>query len=231
MEIWLDTIDYDVIEDAAKTGIIAGVTTNPSILSQTENVALTLHTLLHIQPGPIAVQVTSTDPEGMIEEGLRIFEFSSRMIVKVPVNRNGLIAIKQLRQEKVPVMGTGLLFSTQALVASNLGASYIAPYFSHMGPSEEAIAALKTIDDILRINASSTKILVASLKQMEHLMYCATLGVAAATIKPDLYHQLMKDHPAVDNFSKKFLSDWTHMHGQISIIEALSPTNRPIFKD
>lgn len=223
MEIWLDTIDDDVIADASKLGIIAGITTNPSILSKTKNVLETLTTLLDIQPGPIAVQVTSTEPEEIVDEGLRIFEFSSRMIVKVPINRNGLIAIKQLKQAKVPVLGTGILFSTQALLASNLGASYIAPYFGHMGIGDigDAYTTLKTIVDILRASNSSTKILVASLRQLDHILYCASLGVSGVTIKPDLYHKLVADHPLVEGFTQKFLSEWTQTHGQISIKDAL----------
>lgn len=228
MQIWLDTIDYDVIADGVKTGVIEGVTTNPSILSKTKNVVETLHTLLEIQPGPIAVQVTSADPEGMIEEGMRIFEFSSRMIIKVPINHKGLIAIKQLRQAKVPVLGTGILFSTQALLASNHGASYIAPYFSRIEDIGDAFTTLKTMVDILKVNHSSTKILVASLRELDHIIYCASLGVNAVTIKPDLYFKLIEDHPAIEGFSQKFLSDWSQAHGSLSIKDALKTTNQTI---
>lgn len=221
MQIWLDTIDEKVVADGVKTGIIAGVTTNPSILSQTENVLETLIALLAIQPGPVAVQVTAADSEGMFEEGMRIAEFSPRLIVKVPINHQGLIAIRQLRQEKVPVLGTGILFATQALLAFNHGTSYISPYFSHMGDVGDAFATLKTMVEILRASESSTKILVASLRQLDHILYCASLGVDGVTIKPDLYYKLIAHQPAVESFAQKFLSDWTQTHGQISIKDAL----------
>lgn len=226
MQIWLDTIDYDVVADGVKTGIISGVTTNPSILSGARNVFETLSTLLALQPGPVAVQVTSTHPEDIIDEGMRIFEFSSRMIIKVPINRSGLIAIKRLQREKIPVLGTGILFSTQALLASNHGVSYIAPYFSHIDAVGDAHATLKTIVDIFRANESSTKILVASLKELDHLIYCASLGVAAVTIKPDLYYKLMADHPMVESFSDRFLLDWRQVHGDISVKDALLPMSK-----
>jgi transaldolase len=219
MEIWLDTIDEDAIADAAKIGIISGVTTNPSILSCTKNIFHTLSRLLDLQPGPVAVQVTSLDPEEMIEEGLRIFEFSPRMIVKVPVNRNGLIAMRQLRCEKVPVLGTGILFPTQALLASNLRTSYIAPYFSHIDDVGCSHATLKTIVEMLRL--STTKILAASLKNLEQINFCASLGIAAVTIKADLYYKLMEDHPIVEGFFQRFLADWSETHGDLSIKEAL----------
>jgi TalC/MipB family fructose-6-phosphate aldolase len=221
MEIWLDTIDEDVIADGVKTGVIAGVTTNPSILSHAHNVLETLTRLLDIQSGPVAVQVTSTDPIAIVDEGMRIFELSSRLIVKVPINRNGLIAIKQLQGQKIPVMGTGVLFPSQALLASNLGVAYIAPYFSHMGDIGDASAALKTMVDILHANGSTTKILAASVKQVDHIISLATLGVAAVTIKPDLYYKLLADHPLVEGFAQRFLLDWTQTHGKLSIKEAL----------
>lgn len=222
MQIWLDTIDCEAILDGVKTGIISGVTTNPSILSNTTDVFDTLSKLLEIQPGPVAVQVTSMDPLDMIEEGLLIHEFSPRTLIKIPVNRNGLIAIKQLNQEKIPVLGTGVLFPTQVLLAANHGVSYIAPYFAHIGDIGDPFATLKTMVDILRANQSSAKVLVASLRQLDHLIYCASLGVDAVTIKPDLYYELIADHPAVDGFAEKFLADWSKTHGQLSIKDALT---------
>lgn len=213
MEIWLDTIDEEAIADGVKTGVVSGVTTNPSILCQARNIRETLLRLLGVQPGPVAVQVTANAPEEMVEEGLRIYALSSRFIVKVPVNRQGLIVMKQLRKENVPVMGTGVLFPAQALLASNAGVSYMAPYFSHMGSEEEASRALKTMNDVL--HHSPTKILAASLKQVEHIVLCASLGIAAATIKPDLYYKLLADHPVVEGFMQKFSAEWAAAHGRL----------------
>jgi transaldolase len=222
MEIWLDSIDEEVIAEGVRTGTIAGVTTNPSILSNADNVRDTLLRLLDIQSGPVAAQVTSLEPEAMIEEGLSISALSPRLIVKVPVNRSGLIAIKQLRSEKVSVMGTGILFPAQALLASNLGVSYIAPYFSHMSDVGDAFTALKTMVELLRGSGSGTKILAASVKQIDQIVLLASLGIAAVTIKPDVYHKLLADHPIVEKFSHKFLYDWTHTQGKRSIKDALT---------
>lgn len=125
----------------------------------------------------------------------------------------------------MPILGTSILFSTQALLASNLGAAYISPYFGHIGDVGDAFATLKTMVEMLRSSGSSTKILVASLKQLDHLIYCALLGVAGVTIKPDLYYKLVADHPVVEGFAKKFLTEWSETHGQLSIKEALSMLN------
>ncbi len=217
MEIWLDTVNLEVVSDAAKTGIVSGVTTNPSILSRTKNVEETLTHLLDLQNGPVAVQVTTQDSENMIEEGISIFEFSNRMIVKVPVNNNGLIAMHQLYEKQIPVLGTAIFHPKQALLAANLGAAYIAPYFSHIGEIGNANEILKTIVTILRANNSKTKLLVASLRNLDDFIYCALIGADSVTIKDDLYYKLVADHHLSEKFTQKFLSDWHQTHGNGSL--------------
>lgn len=217
MQIWLDTIDFDTISDAVKTGIISGVTTNPSILSKASNIQETLSRLLDIQPGPVAVQVTSQTPEDIIEEAQAIFEFSSRIIVKIPVNYSGLIAMNALKKDNIPLLGTAVLYPAQALLAANQELDYIAPYFGHMG--EHADETLKTIVEMLK--TTKTKVLAASLRKLDHIITCNLLGVEAITIKPDLYRQLVTNQQAVEKFSEQFSSDWQQRHGEITIKEAL----------
>jgi TalC/MipB family fructose-6-phosphate aldolase len=218
LEIWLDTIDEDVIVEAVKTLPIAGVTTNPSILSTADNVLDAIQRLLEIQPGPVAVQVTAREAEVMVEEGLCIAALSPRIIIKVPINRDGLIAIHHLRKAEVSVMGTAVLFPAQALLACNHGVSYIAPYFSHMGLLGDAHAALK---HMVAIAGGSSKILAASLKQIDQVIFCALQGVSAVTLKPDLYRQLVAHHPIVEGFIDKFSADWAHTHGDVSLVPYL----------
>lgn len=228
MQIWLDTINLEVVEDAAKAGVLSGITTNPSILSKTKNVLETLTRLLEIQKGPIAVQVTSQDAEGMVDEGLRIFEFSHRMIVKIPVNRNGLIAMRKLCEAQIPVLGTGIFHSSQALLAANQGASYISPYFSHIGDIGNANEVLSTIAAILRTHSYKTELLVASLRNFDDLIYCTLQGVDAVTIKDDLYFKLVANHDLLEKFSQKFLKDWRSTHGDTSIKDLLAIKTHPV---
>ncbi len=222
MEIWLDTIDLAVINDAAKVGIIAGVTTNPSILSKATNVGKTLEKLLGLQQGPVAAQVTSSNAKDMIEEGRKIASYSERMIVKVPMNKEGLITIKQLVSENIPVLGTSILFPQQALLATVLGTSYISPYFSHMGDGETAIDLLRIMVEILKKSNGPTKMLAASLREVQHIINCALLGVEAVTIKPDLFEKLVSNHPSVEGFLLKFNSEWSMAFGQESICDLLT---------
>lgn len=224
MQIWLDTIDLNVIADGVETGIISGVTTNPSILSNSINVLETLDRILDLQPGPIAVQVTGQSPHEMIDEARHIYQHSNRLVIKVPLSRKGLIAMKQLRHEQIPVLGTAILYPTQALLAANMGVAYISPYFCHIGDTGNAFEILKTMVDLVRASTSKTKILVASLKHLDHLIYCALLGVDGVTIKPDLYHKLIADFPMVEGFTEKFLSDWMQSHGSSSIKDTLQKT-------
>ncbi len=221
MQIWLDTVNLTDVTDAAKTGVISGVTTNPSILSKTKNVRETLNQLLESQKGPVAVQVTAEDAEGMVEEGKQIFAFSDRMIVKVPVSHNGLIAIRQLREKGIPLLGTGIFHPSQALLAANHGVSYISPYFCPIGEMDGAKETIKSITTILQTGQYKTKTLVASLKNLDDLVYCALNGVDAVTIKGDLYYDLVRDHQLWEKFSQIFSDDWQQAHENVSIIELL----------
>lgn len=217
MKIWLDSINSDVIAEAAKAGIVSGVTTNPSILSETQNVGETLRCLLDIQPGPVAVQVTAQNAADIIDEARSIYEFSDRMIVKIPINYHGLIAIEELKNDRIPILGTGILYATQALLAANQAIAYVAPYFSRMGDS--GYETLKTIVDML--SKTPTKVLAASVKSLDQFIYCARIGVDAVTIKLALYHQLVEDHPAVESFLHRFREDWVQAHGDASINDLL----------
>jgi len=218
MEIWLDTIDCKTIEEGVKARVIAGVTTNPSILSKSRDVSQTLQEILALQPGPVAVQVTSSDPDKMVEEGLRLFEFSSRLIVKVPITRQGLQAIAQLKQQGIPIMGTTILSSHQALLASIAQVDYMAPYLSHMEDS----TILTTIVALLKASQSKSKLLVASLRSVDQILFCASQGVSAITIKPDLYKELVSDQPAVESFIQTFKQDWSKTEEKLSNLSCSS---------
>ncbi|MES2121904.1 MAG: transaldolase family protein [Chlamydiota bacterium] len=225
MEIWLDTIDFRTVKDGVERGLVSGVTTNPSILAKAGNVQETLAQLLEIQPGPLAVQVTAQDPSEMIDEARAMIEFSNRIIVKIPVCKDGLIAMEELRKESIPVMGTAVLFPKQALLASALQVAYIAPYFSHMTQNGNPSESLKMIVETLRIQRSGSKVLAASVKELDHFLLCAQLGVDAVTIKQDLYEQLIADHATVEGFTQKFLSEWKGAQGALSIKQALRSRN------
>jgi transaldolase len=154
----------------------------------------------------------------MIEEGRCIFAFSARTIVKVPIEREGLIAIKQLQADKIPVLGTSIVSASQALLAFHHKVSYMAPYFSH-APDPQGL--LKAMVDMVNASRSSTKIMSAALKEIDHVLYAAALGAAAVTIKADLYYQLMGTHPIAEGFLQKFMQDWQERQGGVSLCKML----------
>lgn len=215
MQIWLDTVNLEVIKDAVKKGVINGITTNPSILSKCPHIQDTLNQLLEVQNGPVAVQVTSSDTHSMVDEGRHIFQFSNRMIVKIPVNAQGLEAMRQLRECNIPVLGTAIFDSTQALLAAKLDAAYIAPYFSHIG--KHACEVIKTISTLMKAQNYKTQIMAASIKTLEDLMQCALLGVDAVTIKDDLFYKFIDNHSSFEKISQKFAADWHQAFGKNSI--------------
>ena len=130
MEIWLDTAEVELIESAKGMGILHGVTTNPSIVAKS-NVRLEdlLEKLLLIQDGPVTAQVTAQDALKMIEQGESLYQFSNRIMIKVPVTKEGLKAIHGLSLKKIQTMATAVFDSNQVLLAARAGSTYIAPYF------------------------------------------------------------------------------------------------------
>ncbi len=221
MQIWLDSIHLEFIVAAQKLGTISGVTTNPSLLAAAKNVKHTLEAILEVQPGLVAVQVVAEDVSGMIDEAQRLFAFSQRLIVKIPVNINGILAMRQLKEQKIPFLATGVISPAQALLAARHEAMFIAPYFSHMGDSGNSRGSLQTIQNILKMNSYPSKLLVASLRHIEDIVFCAEIGVDAVTLKEDLYSTWTADSEALEKIAHKFRTDWQRVHGNAGFKDLL----------
>lgn len=210
MELWLDTIDYQLIENAINKVDITGVTTNPSILSKSnESPENTIKKLLKIQPGLLAVQVTSDNESGMLNQARSLRELSQRIIVKVPVFQNGLHVIKQLTSENIPTMATAIFEPTQIYLSMLAGAAYAAPYLGRIEKNTgEASCVIKEMMSIIKNYNSNLKLLAASIGTRKQIMDCALLSVHAITLPEIAYKDLIHDHPdtlkCLDSFSK----DW-----------------------
>lgn len=210
MEIWLDTCDSQAIAKANTYGIIYGVTTNPSLLGKVDqDPEKVINALLDVQDGPVAVQVTATNAEEIIQRALALHSFSGRILVKVPVTGQGLIAIRQLSEQNVPIMATAVFHTHQALLAAKAGAVYVAPYIGRMIVS--GIDAFNTLMEIIRIYKVynfSTKVIAAALQTIEQITACAEIGVPAVTIKVPLFAKLLADDPLTEDSLQAFASDW-----------------------
>jgi transaldolase len=210
MEIWFDSCDRNAIRAACRFGLISGVTTNPKLMAEThEDPEKILSTLLEIQDGPVAVQVTSEQSEKIVEEALSLHTFSDRILVKIPVTRQGLVAMKQLVEQEVSILATAIFHPNQALLAALVKADYIAPYVGRMQDAGlDAFAGLKSMVAIYRQYGFKTKILAAGLRTAEQIQMCAEIGIGAVTLKNSLFEEWTADSPDTLDSLREFALAW-----------------------
>ncbi len=211
MELWLDTLDADTITKAYALGLLHGVTTNPSLLSHSKHhLDSILEELLELQPGPVAVQVTSEFTTGQVMQAQRLYAFSHRLIIKVPVTTEGLQTIHQLKKANIPVMATAIFHPRQVLVAAMAGANYLAPYLRgiHDYVGEDPFHVLQQMQCILQKYAFPASILAASLRSPDDVVRCAQIGVAAVTVKSEVFAALITESDATRHHVNRFAADW-----------------------
>lgn len=211
MLIWLDTTNLETIQKATNMGLLFGVTTNPIILSESgKTVDTVLGELLHHQEGPLAIQVIAEDTHGMVDQAKSLYRYSERVIVKIPVTKQGIEAIHILSDEEIPTMATAIFHPYQAFLASMAGANFVAPYLSHIEKSgRNPVDALKSIMDILQKNQLSTEVLAAAIDSIELFQQCAEMGIPHITIKDKLFHDLVATPPETQEWVAKFVNKWS----------------------
>ncbi len=212
MELWLDTIDFDLIKEAARLNILTGVTTNPSILSQANTAPkIVLKTLLDIQPGYVAVQVIANKLDNMLIQARKLAALDKRIIVKIPANAEGFRAIALLKQENIPTMATAIFEPVQVLFSAIAGAKYAAPYMGRIAARTSLLHALRQIKKmqaIIEKQGNPLKILAAAIHAPSEFVDCACIGVAAITLPSKVYESLFASHEAVEESLKKFEDQW-----------------------
>jgi transaldolase len=213
MQIWLDTIDLPTLEKAQKLGFLHGVTTNPSML--VSNPRDTLTALLSAQPGPVAVEVFEDLVPSMISQGKALYEFSPRIVVKVPVTERGFEAICALSKDQIPVMASGIVQPTQALVAALGGAGWVSPYFSRiMKSGDNPLAQLEAVKKIISTYQMRTRILAVNPKTIEQIKSCAEIGIDAVTIREDVFRDLIETHELTAQAVEQYDDDWKKIQAQ-----------------
>lgn len=209
MKLFLDTANINEITDLNKTGMVDGITTNPSLIAKSgRNIIQTIEEICEIVSGPVSAEVTATDYDGMMREGARLAEIASNVTVKLPLTVDGLRACASLSEDNIMVNVT-LCFSTaQALLAAKAGASFISPFVGRL--DDIGADGMNLISEIAEIYANydySTEILVASVRGVQHVVDAALIGADVATIPPKIMSQMYK-HPLTDKGLADFLSDW-----------------------
>ena len=209
MKLFLDTADINEITDLNKTGMIDGITTNPSLIAKSgRNIIQTIEEICGIVSGPVSAEVTATDYDGMMREGVRLAEIASHVTVKLPLTVDGLRACASLSEDNIMVNVTLCFSAAQALLAAKAGASFISPFVGRL--DDIGADGMNLISEIAEIYANydySTEILVASVRGVQHVVDAALIGADVATIPPKIMSQMYK-HPLTDKGLADFLSDW-----------------------
>jgi transaldolase len=209
MKLFLDTADIDEIREGASLGVVDGVTTNPSLLAKTgrslRDVALEIS---EVVDGPLSLEVVATDADGMIEEARTLAGIHKNVVVKIPMIREGLKALRVLSKEGIRVNVT-LIFSTlQALLAAKNGAAYVSPFVGRLDDiSVDGMNLISETVDVFDNYGFETEILVASIRHPLHILEAARLGADVATIPLQVLEKMIK-HPLTDIGLQNFLADW-----------------------
>ncbi len=220
MKFFIDTADIDEIRDLAASGLLDGVTTNPSLVAKAGRPFFqVLEEICEVVPGPVSAEVTATDHEAMVVEGRRLAALAPNIAVKVPLTPDGIRACKTLSGEGTMVNVTLCFSPAQAILAAKAGATFVSPFVGRL--DDIGAPGMGLIDEICAIYRQypdfRTEVLVASIRSPMHVVEAAKMGAHVATIPPQVLRQLFA-HPLTDKGLAAFLADWAKT-GQ-SILEA-----------
>jgi transaldolase len=209
MKFFVDTADVSEIRDLNETGLVDGVTTNPSLVAKTgRDFREVVGEICAIVDGPVSAEVTAVDAEGMVREGRSLAEIADNVTVKVPLTMDGLKACRSLTQAGIKVNVTLCFSANQALLAAKAGASFISPFIGRL--DDIGLDGMELIQEIRAIYDNydfATELLAASIRTVNHVKISALAGADVVTVPPGIIRQLVK-HPLTDKGIEAFLADW-----------------------
>lgn len=209
MQLFLDTTDIGLLKDLTSTGLVDGVTTNPSLIAKSGRPMLeVIAEICELVEGPVSAEVAATEVEGMLAEGAKLAGVAQNVVVKLPLTRAGLIATAEFAVQGIQTNVTLCFSAAQALLAAKAGASYISPFVGrlddHGADGMELISEIRAIYDNYGFD---TEILAASIRTPAHVTAAALAGADCATIPPNVFADLFK-HPLTEKGLEQFMSDW-----------------------
>lgn len=209
MKIFLDTADTAELREAAASGLVDGVTTNPSLIAKTgRKLDDVVQEIVKIVDGPISVETISLDAEGMIAEGKRFSAVHPNIVVKCPLTTEGLKATKVLTGAGHKVNVTLCFSPLQALLAAKAGATYISPFVGRLDDiGQDGMQLIRDIVQIYRTYNFKTEVLAASLRHPQHVLESLKAGAHVGTLPLSVFKMLVQ-HPLTDSGLAKFLADW-----------------------
>lgn len=209
MQFFLDSANLEEINQAWNMGVIAGVTTNPSLVAKEgKDFHTLLQEIVQVVDGPISAEVIALDRDGMLKEARELAGMHKNIVVKIPMTEEGLKAVKVLSHEGINTNVTLIFNAVQALLAARAGATYVSPFLGRLDDiGENGLNLAEEICDIFSIHAIDTKVIAASIRNPVHVTESAKIGVDYATVPFKVLRQLFK-HPLTDAGIEKFLADW-----------------------
>lgn len=216
MKFFIDTAKVEDIRKANDMGIICGVTTNPSLIAKEgRDFNEVIKEITTIVDGPISgeVKATTTDAEGMIEEGREIAKIHPNMVVKIPMTGEGLKAVKVLSAEGIKTNVTLIFTANQALLAARAGATYVSPFLGRLDDiSTDGLPLIRQIAEMFAVANIQTEIIAASVRHPVHVTECALAGADIATVPYKVLEQMLH-HPLTDSGIIKFQEDYKAVFG------------------
>ena len=211
MKFFLDSANLDEIKDAAASGILDGITTNPSLVSkegEQKGFKELIKEICEIVKGPVSAEVINTEYKKMIKEAEDLAKVHKHIVVKMPLTEDGIRATKHVSDKGINVNVTLVFSASQALLAAKAGAKYVSPFVGRL--DDVSNSGMHLIEEIVQIYDNydfSTEILVASVRHPMHVVDSALLGADVATMPYKIFKQLYK-HPLTDIGLERFLADW-----------------------
>jgi transaldolase len=216
MQLWLDTANVDEIKEAARFGVISGITTNPSLYAKAANqrdYADVVREICSIIDGPISAECVSPTVDGLMEEARRIAGWHPNVVVKIAINEDGLEAIYRCAREGIKINTTLIFTPNQALLAARAGASYVSPFVGRLDDiSHDGMQVVRDTAEIFKIHNLSTKVLAASLRHPLHVIESARAGADISTMPTSVFKAMFK-HPLTDIGMERFLKDYEGVAG------------------
>lgn len=218
MKFFIDTANLPEIREAYELGVLDGVTTNPSLMAKEgiqgkNNILAHYVAICNIVDGDVSAEVIATDYEGIIREGEELAELHPNIVVKVPMIKDGIRAIKYFSDRDIRTNCTLVFSAGQALLAAKAGASYVSPFIGRLDDaSTDGLLLIEQIVDIYQNYAFDTEVLAASIRHTMHLVKCAELGADVVTCPLNVITGLLK-HPLTDIGLEKFLADYKKVNG------------------
>ncbi|MFJ8530756.1 fructose-6-phosphate aldolase [Bacillus sp. NPDC094106] len=215
MKFFIDTANINEIKETNALGVLAGVTTNPSLVAK-EGVDFheRIREICSVVEGPVSAEVISLEADKMIEEGKELAKIAPNVVVKVPMTKEGLKAVKAFSDLGIRTNVTLVFSAVQALLAARAGATYVSPFLGRLDDiGHNGMDLIRQIADIFAIHGIETEIIAASVRHSVHVTDAALNGAHIATIPANVIGSLVK-HPLTDQGIEKFLADWEKTQGK-----------------